>query len=153
MAVTASAGLASSQHGTRARGIRTYSTPSTAPLATGLVDPALFNSAQRETAFAMSRSSGAKYVRIEVPWQAIAPETRPAGFVAADPETPGYSWSGVDATVEAAAAANVTPILDVSGIPRWAYAKQPKRGLAGIPKDSDLGDFAKALARRYDGSG
>jgi hypothetical protein len=152
-ALTASAGVASSQHRTRAQGVRTYSTRGTLPLATGIVDPSLFNSAQRETAFAMSRSSGARYVRIGVPWQAIAPTTRPAGFVAEDPTSPGYSWAGMDATLEAAASAHVTPILDVAGTPHWAYAKRPKRGNAGVPAASALGAFAKALATRYDGGG
>ncbi len=152
-AVIVSAGFASSQRGARSQAARTYSTPGTAPLVTGLVDPMLFNSAQRETAFALSRSAGAKFVRIEVPWQAIAPRTRPAGFVADDPASPGYSWAGMDATVAAAASARVTPILNVVGIPRWAYAKRPKPALAGIPKASELGAFAKALARHYDGTG
>jgi hypothetical protein len=150
-ALTASAGVASWQHGSRTAQ-RVYSTPSTRPLATGLADPALFNSAQRKRAFAMSHSAGVKYVRIGLSWRAIAPETRPDGFVADDPTSPGYSWAGLDATVEAAASAHVTPILNVTGTPRWAYAKRPKDGNAGTPKASALGDFAKALARHYDGS-
>jgi len=100
----------------------------------------------------MSHSAGAKYVRIEVPWQAIAPSSRPTGFVADDPTSPGYSWAGPDATLEAARSAHLTPILNISGIPGWAYAERPRPGLAGTPKASALGDFAKALARRYDGS-
>jgi hypothetical protein len=88
-----------------------------------------------------------------VAWQAIAPATRPDGFVGDDPTSPGYSWAGTDATLEAAASAHVTPILDIVGIPKWAYAKRPKRSLAGIPKAAELGAFAKALATHYDGSG
>jgi hypothetical protein len=129
-----------------------YSTPSTRPLATGLADPALFNSAQRKRAFTMSRSAGAKYVRILLSWRAVAPKTRPDGFVAADPTSPGYSWAGLDATVEAAVSANVIPILDINDAPRWGYLEQPKNGNGGTPKASVLGDFAKALARHYDGS-
>jgi cellulase (glycosyl hydrolase family 5) len=100
----------------------------------------------------MSRSAGATYVRIGVSWRAIAPTTRPDGFVADDPTSPGYSWGGLDATVEAAASAHVVPILNVTDNPRWAYANGPKNGNAGTPKASALGDFAKALARHYDGT-
>jgi hypothetical protein len=144
---TASVGVAGLKHR-----VATHRTPGTGPLATAVVDPSLFNSSQRETAFALSRSSGATYVRLGVSWQAIAPSTRPVGFVAADPTSPGYSWAGLDSIVNDAAAADVTPILDVSGIPRWAYAKRPKPGAAGTPKAAALGDFAQALATHYNGT-
>src|SRR6516164_7666399 len=81
-AVTASAGSA--------HGVRTYTTGSTAPLATALADPWLFNSSQRERALAMTRAAGASYVRLSVGWSSIAPATRPNGFVATDPTSPGY---------------------------------------------------------------
>jgi hypothetical protein len=152
-AVTASAGLASAQHRAKAaHGLRTYTTGSTAPLATGVVDPALFNSAQRQTAFSLSRSAGAKYVRIGVSWSAIAPGTRPEGFVASDPTSPGYSWAGMDAVVQAVDSAGLIPILDVSGTPGWAEARPPQGVNAGTPKAAALGDFAQALAAHYDGT-
>ena len=152
-AVTASASLASPKHEAQAaRASATYSTPGTAPLVTAIDEPLLFNSSQRSTAFALSRTSGAKYVRIEVPWQAIAPSSRPSGFDANDPTSPGYSWAGLDVMVQDAAAAHVTPILDVNGTPQWAFAKRPKPGAAGTPKAAALGEFAHALATRYDGT-
>jgi hypothetical protein len=144
-AVTASAGTAG-------RTKASYSTPGTAPLVTAVVDPALFNSSQRSTAFALSRSAGATYVRVSVPWRSIAPLHRPTGFDARDPASPGYSWAGLDATLEDAAAAHVIPILDVIGIPGWAFAKRPTAGGAGSPKAAALGDFAHALATHYDGT-
>src|SRR5207247_1282705 len=94
--------------GTRSR---TYSTSRTIPLRTALVDPYLFRSAQHNKAFARSRAAGATYVRLIVPWRAIAPRTRPIGFVAGDPTSPGYSWTGFDAIVESAVSAGLTPIL------------------------------------------
>jgi hypothetical protein len=152
-AVTASAGGAGVKRETRtARGVATYSTPGTAPLATAVVDPALFGSSQRATAFALSRAAGATYVRIGVSWPAIAPSSRLTGFDPRDPASPGYSWAGLDAAVEDAAAAQVTPILDVTGTPGWAFAKRPKPGAAGSPKAAALGDFAHALATHYDGT-
>jgi hypothetical protein len=104
------------------------------------------------TAFAMSRKAGAQYVRLSVGWRNIAPTTRPAGFVATDPNSPGYSWTNLDAIVRGAEDAGLTPILDVISSPKWAYARKPKGVNAGTPKASALGDFATALATHYDGS-
>ena len=70
----------------------TLTTKGTAPLATAISDPWLFNSNQEETAFAKTRAAGASYVRLNLSWSAIAPGTRPNGFVATDPTSPGYSW-------------------------------------------------------------
>jgi hypothetical protein len=119
---------------------------------TALADPALFNSNQRAAAFAMTRAAGARYVRLAVTWRAIAPAARPPGFVAADPASPGYSWGGLDAEVAAADAAGLTPILDISTVPRWAFSRRPDPPNGGTPRAAELGDFATALARHFDGS-
>jgi hypothetical protein len=150
--VTASARAGVKHETHTARAVATHSTPGTAPLATAVVDPSLFSSPQRATAFALSRSAGATYVRIGVPWQAIAPSSPPSGFDPRDPASPGYSWAGLDATVDDAAAADITPILDVTGTPGWAFAKRPKPGAGGTPKAAALGDFAHALAVHYNGT-
>jgi hypothetical protein len=101
----------------------------------------------------MARAAGADYVRLTATWSAIAPNTRTAGFVASDPASPGYDWAGVDATVEAALSAGLTPILGISGIPRWAYARKPHGVNAGTPRVAALGQFAQALATHFEGSG
>jgi hypothetical protein len=99
----------------------------------------------------MARNAGAQFVRLNVYWSAIAPSTLPDGFNAADPTSPGYSWGGLDGVVEAAQAANLTPILDIISTPQWAYAHKPSGVNAGTPKVPALGDFAQALATHYDG--
>jgi hypothetical protein len=132
--------------------VHTYSTHGTAPLVTAVADPWLFNSSQTKKAFELTRAAGASYVRVTVSWSAIAPSTRPSGFVATDPTSPGYTWHNYDAAVQQAEDAGLTPILDVSGIPRWAYAKKRQGVNAGTPKASALGDFGKALATHYDGT-
>jgi Cellulase (glycosyl hydrolase family 5) len=144
-AVTASAGVA------RVHGIRTYATRGTAPLATAVVDPTRFGGSQKARAFAMTRATGATYARLYVDWRSIAPSTRPAGFVATDPTSPGYSWGGIDAVVEAAESAGLTPILDILRPPDWAYQTRPRGVNAGSPKVADLRDFATAFATHYDG--
>ena len=149
-ALTASAGFAGGKAGSH--GVRTYATGGTAPLATAIVDPWLFNSKQTSKAFALTRAAGATYVRLAVNWSGIAPADRPDGFVATDPTSKGYQWGNVDAAIKAAEDAGLTPILDVASTPRWAFAQRRQGINAGTPKASDLGDFAKALAKHFDGS-
>ena len=148
LGATASVGAA----GVRQHKVRTVSTKGTAPLATAITDPWLFNSGQTQSAFDKTRAAGASYVRLNLNWNGVAPNTRPPGFVATDPTSPGYSWRNVDVVVAQADAAGLTPILDVSGVPRWAYAKKPQGVNAGTPKASDLGDFATALATHFSGN-
>jgi hypothetical protein len=148
LGATASAGAAS----VRQHGVRTLATKGTAPLTTAVTDPWLFNSSQTTTAFAKTRAAGASYVRLSLNWNGVAPATRPAGFVATDPTSPGYAWRNADAAVAQAEAAGLTPILDVAGTPHWAYAKKPQGVNAGTPKAADLGDFATALAKHFSGN-
>jgi hypothetical protein len=115
-----------------------------------MYDPFHFNGAS-PGAFAMTRSAGAQYVRLIVRWASIAPATRPVGFDATDPTSPGYTWSGIDSTVEAAAAAGLAPILDITNTPTWAYSHRPSGVNAGSPKAAELGAFAHALATHYEG--
>jgi hypothetical protein len=137
--------------GHSARHTRTYSTPATARLATAIADPVLFSGSQTEDAFARTRASGATYARLTVYWRSIAPATPPTGFVATDPTSPGYSWTGIDSIVNAAEAAGLTPILDVQYPPDWAYDTPPDNVNGGSPNVADLGDFATALATHYNG--
>jgi Cellulase (glycosyl hydrolase family 5) len=131
---------------------RTYSTPATEPLATGIVDSGLFGGSEKAAAFAQTRAAGATYARLIVYWASIAPSTQPDSFVATDPTSPGYSWDGIDAVVGAAEAAGLTPILDIMTPPPWAYETQPSGDNGGSPNVADLRDFATALAKHYDGA-
>jgi Cellulase (glycosyl hydrolase family 5) len=128
--------------------VRVHLTKATAPLQTAVFDPTL-TPAKQPDAFGLMKGAGAAAVRLAVPWDQIAPTTMPSGFEASDPNDPNYRWGGLDATVEAAESAGLTPILDVLGIPKWARTAGAKQ--AGAPKPSDLGLFATALATHYDG--
>jgi hypothetical protein len=143
------AAAASTSFAARA-GPRTYKTPATRPLRTALIDPFVLNSPSA-LAFALTRSAGAQYVTITLSWRSIAPAQPSDGFDATDPSSPGYSWHGPDGTVAAAEAAGLTPILDITTTPLWAYANQPDGVNAGSPDPTALGEFAQALARHYDG--
>jgi hypothetical protein len=126
------------------------STPATIPLRTALFD-ANFQGPQQSLAFPMATAAGATYVRLNVAWRDMAPATPSVDFVASDPTSPGYSWAALDSTVEAADSAGLTPILDITGTPDWAYKNLPDGINGGTPKASDLGAFATALATHYDG--
>ncbi len=145
LAATSAASGASSAH-------RVYTTGSTRPLRTALHDPFQLSFANPE-GFELTRKAGAQYVRLVVPWSAIAPTTPPKGFDPQDPNSPGYSWDAIDPTVEAAVGASLKPILDISWTPGWAYTNPPSDGNAGTPSVAALGQFAHALARHYDGTG
>ena len=125
-------------------------TGATLPLRTAFYDPAFYRP-QQETAFTMAEAAGASYVRLELPWRSVAPATPPTGFVATDPTSPGYDWAGIDATVQAADEAGLTPILDIDGPPDWAYETPPTDVNGGTPNVADLGDFATAVAIHYNG--
>ena len=134
--------------------MRTYVTPGTLPLKTAIFDPFLFSNfsgPQDGQAFTMTRNAGASYLRIVTSWQALAPVTRPADFVATDPTSPGYDWGWLDNLVSNAVAAGLTPILNVGSPPRWALSIPPSRGNAGTPSSTALGQFATALAVHYNG--
>jgi hypothetical protein len=148
LGATASAGAA----GVRQHKVRTLTTHGTAPLVTAISDPWLFNSSQEKAAFDKTRAAGASYARLALDWSAIAPDSRPAGFVATDPTSPGYSWGNVDTLVRLADEAGLTPILDISSTPSWAFANRRQGVNAGSPKAAALGDFARALAKHFDGN-
>jgi hypothetical protein len=151
MAAVAVAAVAVSASASPGRAHRTYSTPATLPLRTGLVDP-VFSGPEQETAFQLARGSGATYVELATSWEAIAPSTQLSLSAASDPTTPGYSWGGLDATVAGAEAAGLTPVLEIVGPPKWAL-QIPASGVnGGTPSPADLGAFAKALALHYDGA-
>jgi hypothetical protein len=130
--------------------VRSYTTHPTLPLRTAFLD-SVFQGSQQAVALPMAAAAGATYVRLTVSWRYIAPATRPAGFVATDPTSPGYSWASLDAVLQEADAAGLTPILDITKPPDWAWQTAPKGVNAGTPHVSALQDFATALATHYDG--
>jgi cellulase (glycosyl hydrolase family 5) len=128
---------------------RTYTTGSTRPLRTALFDLVNLNRPNAR-AFELTRRAGAQYVRLLVRWRSVAPTSPPDP---ADPTSTGYSWDALDAMVEAAEGAGLTPILDIISTPQWAYANRPSGYFnAGTPRTAALGQFATALATHYDGA-
>ncbi len=129
---------------------RVIPTGGTIPLRTALLDRE-FEGPQQATAFPMAAAAGATYVRLGVSWRSIAPATPSVDFVATDPTSPGYDWTALDATLNEAEAAGLTPILDIASPPTWGYNNSPSGVNAGTPNAADLGQFATALATHYNG--
>lgn len=110
--------------------------------------------AAREYWLGRAAALGSSLVRVNVSWASVAPRTPPPGFDAADPASPGYEWSGVDAAVRSAAVHGLGVMFTVTGAPRWAEgAGRPPEVEPGAwrPQAPAYGEFARALAARYDG--
>jgi hypothetical protein len=127
-------------------------------LTRGISDPTLIMSPDatvRAWALSRIRATGASVVRIPVEWRYTVNPDPPAGFDARDPTSPAYDFERVDAAVRETVAAGLTPLLVVTRAPafaeaphRWPYAYPG----SWAPNPVAYGEFATAVARRYDGS-
>jgi hypothetical protein len=97
---------------------------------------------------------GVDTVRIFALWSRLAPfpdaRRKPEGFDAADPNSPAYAWSWLDAAVTRVREAGMDVTLSVTGPgPLWSSGS-PRRGRATHrPKPREYAAFAEAVARRY----
>jgi hypothetical protein len=127
-------------------------------LARGVSDGALMlseSSDVRAQTMSRIRALGGSVARIPVDWRSVVQAIPPAGFQARDPASPAYHFSQLDAAVLSASAAGLQPLLVVSHAPAFAEApdRWPYAYLGSwAPSGQALGDFAAALARRYDGA-
>jgi Cellulase (glycosyl hydrolase family 5) len=126
------------------------STGGTIPLRTALLDKN-FEGPEQAIAFPMAAAAGASYVRLAVSWSGVVSATPSPDFVATDPTSPDYHWTGLDTILNEAAEAGLTPILDIASPPVWAYKNPPSGVNGGTPDAADLGQFATALATHYNG--
>jgi hypothetical protein len=119
------------------------------PLETAIVDDQSFVSSDAPEAFARVRDAGASRTVIYVLWSSVAPKQRAGLANAADPDDPGYDWRAIDRQVALSHAAGLEPILEVFDAPRWATKGTH---VNERPDPAAFGQFATAIARRYDGS-
>jgi hypothetical protein len=127
-------------------------------LARGVSDGTLLLSANpdvRALTAARIRAAGATVARIPVDWRDCVSAAPPPGFDGRDPSDPAYRFGSVDAAVISATTAGLRPLLVISHAPpfaeapgRWPYAYPG----SWAPSPTALGEFAAAVARRYDGS-
>lgn len=111
--------------------------------------------------YANGASAGAREWRFMVTWNTVARTSTTApspATAAADPAWSGYVWTEVDRIVRGISGAGVTPIPWIARAPAWAEgANRPAVSPdtpAGTwrPQAPQLEQFAKAIARRYDGT-
>jgi hypothetical protein len=103
---------------------------------------------------------GADRIRITAGWSALAPSPRsrrkPAGFDATKPDQyQAGPLRALDTAVKTATAAGLNVQIDLGfWAPRWAVARGVGLGARQRwrPKALDFGQFAEAVARRYDGN-
>lgn len=120
-------------------------------------DPALTGNAPSADTVWIPRAvaEGASIVRVNLVWSQVAPRVRPAGFTPADPSSPGYDWSSIDASIRALAGHGLQVLLNITGAPTWAEGPaQPSDAAPGSwrPDPGQFASFATAAALRYDGS-
>ena len=100
------------------------------------------------------KTLGVQQVRINAMWNRIAPnprsKTRPAGFDAADPSSPGYDWLPLDNAINLLAANGIEPIVMITGPgPYWGSRYPSHKSGTYYPSPSAYGSFARAVATRY----
>jgi hypothetical protein len=127
------------------------------PLETGFDDPLLASPEAATRQFWLGRAveTGATVDRIDVHWSGIAPVKRPGGFDAANPSSPGYEWTTLDAAVREAAARGLEVLFTVYRAPTWAEGEEAPRSAnlgSWEPSAIAYGEFAQALASRYNGT-
>lgn len=112
------------------------------------------DSSLRDVWFGKAAHDGASLARISVLWSTIAPKAPDAGFQASDPSSPGYEWKALDESVKSASAKGLAVMFTVQRAPKWAETPgRPSNVHAGTwkPDANAFGEFAHALAQRYDG--
>lgn len=131
-----------------------------APLALGFNDPVSFQGglspSERALAFAHAREVGATTIRLGLSWRYADTGRPPSRAAARDPNWPGYNWGEIDEEVRAVVDAGLQPIVVVSIAPEWFEGpSRPSTNVAPAgtwrPDPTALGDFAYALAARFDG--
>jgi hypothetical protein len=97
----------------------------------------------------------AQIIRLDVDWADIAPASPPMGFDANNPSDPSYSWDPLDEKMRELAAGGFRIMITVERAPTWAEGQDmPTSAPPGTwePNATDFGEFAHAIATRYDGS-
>ena len=111
------------------------------PLRTAIVDPGAYAAADPAPAFALTKGTGARFVRLSLSWARVAPAEPDPMSDPTDPANPAYTWTDFDLQVEQAKAAGLEPIVCIETAATWAGGLHPD--------PVKFGAFAEAAARRY----
>ncbi len=119
-----------------------------APLRTAILDP--FSGWSPDVVAVRAANAGASMIRIPMWWSEVAPE-RPE--TPEDPRAYGdRAWARFDAEISAAARNGLDPIVYIQRAPAWAEGSGAGPIGSVRPDPRELGRFAQAAARRYDGT-
>jgi hypothetical protein len=107
--------------------------------------------------FERTRDAGARYVRLILDWEHIAPAALPASWDPTNPADSHYrDWAYIDSGVTEAVQRGLNPLLIIDGAPKWAQrcTSPPNLQLTEMcdPDPAALAAFATAAARRYSGT-
>jgi hypothetical protein len=127
---------------------------SAAPLLTGFLDEKdVYLGPNGGQVMRNAKAAGASTIRILVYWKNVAPTSPDGSFVSTDPGDPQYDWTEVDEQVRLVKSHGLQPILDFALAPAWASGSHSGiRAGAYQPDPAKFGQFARAAAKRYDGS-
>lgn len=106
----------------------------------------------REQTLGLAARLDASHVRIDAGWKGIAP-VEPAD--PANPADPAYRFADLDRSVTGAIERGLVPVISFAGAPGWAEGpNRPRSAPPGTwkPDPRALGQFARALVGRYDGT-
>jgi hypothetical protein len=116
----------------------------------GIFDDAQVLFGNPDLVFPTLQTLNTKVIRVNLWWGGPfgVAQRRPAR--AANPTDPAYNWATYDRTAIYAAAFGMKVVFSILGTPAWANGGVDQR----YPplKATDLRDFARAAARRYDGT-
>jgi hypothetical protein len=125
------------------------------PLETAVLDPDALGGAESAVAYQHLRRTGARFVRIMMNWESVAPsgQKQPAGFRPRDPGDASYSWDWTDSQIRSAVSSGFVPFVYMQTAPLWAVADGCREEAIGPcrPSPAALADFMTAAARRYGG--
>lgn len=152
-AAVLASGCGSTTHGARRSGADRAS--AVAPLTLGFSGDGVLTDPATASIWAdQAVAEGAGIVRVDIKWSEVAPTTPPAGFNAANPASPQYNWTPIDAVVRDLHAQGLRVLLTLYSAPRWAegpHIPAGERPGTWRPNAADYAAFATAVARRYDG--
>jgi len=98
-------------------------------------------------------TAGVGFLRVVIPWRAVAPRNKPDSWNPSDPSDPAYDWRETDERISKAAAAGFVPFALVTEAPAWAERCKPETLASACNPDPDaFADFAHAAAARYNGT-
>jgi hypothetical protein len=113
----------------------------------GFFDDVSFRySAQRDANLQSAAATGASVIHTNVSWPAIAPK-RPAAPLNGD--DPAYQLGNLDDLVFQSGLYGMRVMINITGTPTWANGNTTPNHMP--KKLSDLTNFARMLATRYDG--